>query len=212
MRCNTGAVSPSHRSGFFATRSNKLIPAAIDHETISSMSNRALFSSASEEWVTPQNLFDRLDNVYQFQLDACATANNAKCALFFDKKQNSLAQDWASYGRVWMNPPYGRTIGNWMQKAYLESKKGCLVVCLVPARTDTRWWHDWVECKAHVTFVRGRLKFNRTDQPVDETQLYPAPFASVIVSYEPSLFPPRANLFVDVGADDCRPGEPLPCP
>ena len=96
------------------------------------MKNDVLFSSKSEEWETPQDLFDRLNAVYHFKLDACATATNAKCPIFFTKNENSLSQDWSSHKRVWLNPPYGRPIGGFMRKAYEESLKGCLVVCLVP--------------------------------------------------------------------------------
>lgn len=121
--------------------------------------NPALFSSRSDDWETPQDFFNRLDAVFGFQLDASASAYNAKCATYFDRNQDGLAQDWHPYGRVWLNPPYGRGIGTWMRKAYEESLKGCIVVCLVASRTDTQWWHDWVNGKADVTFVRRRLKF-----------------------------------------------------
>jgi len=148
------------------------------------MKNKILYSSKSEEWETPQDLFDRLDNVYHFKLDACATKTNRKCQVFFSKADNGLLQDWTPFERVWLNPPYGRPIGAWMRKAYEESQKGCLVACLVPARTDTRWWHEHVLDKGCVTFVRGRLKFKRTDSKTG-APLYPAPFPSAIVIYQP---------------------------
>ena len=146
-----------------------------------------MFSSQSEEWETPQALFDRLDALYDFALDACAKPINAKCARYFTKADDALSKDWAPHGRVWMNPPYGRPIGAWMKKAYEESQKGCLVACLVPARTDTRWWHDWVLDKGSVTFIKGRLRFNRTNAGKDEL-IYPAPFPNVIVVYEPKIY------------------------
>lgn len=151
------------------------------------MKNKVLFSSQSEEWETPQALFDRLDALYDFALDACAKPGNAKCAHYFTKADDALSRDWSPHGRIWMNPPYGRPIGKWMQKAFEESQKGCLVACLVPARTDTRWWHDWVLEKGSVTFIRGRLRFNRTDAPEDEL-IYPAPFPNVIVVYKPNIY------------------------
>lgn len=167
------------------------------------MKNEALYSSKSEEWETPQDLFDRLNKVYRFKLDACATKTNAKCRSFFSKTSNGLLQDWTPYKRVWLNPPYGRPIGTWMRKAYEESQNGCLVACLVPARTDTKWWHEQVLDKGSVTFVRGRLKFKRTDSKAGDP-VYPAPFPSAIVIYrpdtrhvvnapKPSMSVPRAN-------------------
>lgn len=148
------------------------------------MIDKQLFSSAGEEWETPQNLFDALNAIYSFELDACATPKNAKCQHYFTKADDALTQDWAMFGRVWMNPPYGRTIGRWMQKAYCESLKSGLVVALVPARTDTRWWHDWVVGRAEVTFLKGRLKFTRTEPTEAPAH---APFPSAIIIYAPRL-------------------------
>ena len=146
------------------------------------MVDRLLFTSRSEDWETPEETFTLLDNLFGFQLDACASEKNHKCTLYFDQAADALAQDWHPFARVWCNPPYGRNIGRWMQKAYREASKGCLVVCLVPARTDTRWWHDWVKDKACVTFVRGRLKFGR---PAGACAAAPsaAPFPSAVVVY-----------------------------
>ena len=111
------------------------------------------FSSDTDLWATPQSFFDELDKEFSFTLDACANADNAKCASFYTKEDDGLSQDWK--GVVWMNPPYGREISKWMAKA---NEVNCTVVCLVPARTDTRWWHDY--CIQHeVRFIKGRLKF-----------------------------------------------------
>ncbi|MEO1280149.1 MAG: phage N-6-adenine-methyltransferase [Pseudomonadota bacterium] len=147
------------------------------------MKKLAIYSSATELWGTPPRLFQALDRIYEFCLDAAANDQNALCDWYFTREKNALEQDWSSYGRVWLNPPYGREIVHWMKKAYLESKNGALVVCLVPARTDTRWWHDWVAGKARVTFLRGRLKF--VDQFDDQSGT--APFPSAIVIYDPIL-------------------------
>jgi site-specific DNA-methyltransferase (adenine-specific) len=98
------------------------------------------FSSETDLWSTPQDFFERLDDEFHFTLDPCATIDNAKCQRFFTVEDDGLAQNWDGE-RVFMNPPYGRGIGAWVKKAY-ESK--ALVVCLLPARTDTRWWHDYV--------------------------------------------------------------------
>lgn len=131
------------------------------------------FSSATAEWPTPQALFDELSAVYGgFTLDPCATPENAKCPQFFTKEQDGLRQPW--FGKVFMNPPYGREIGQWVRKAWEESLKGTLVVCLLPARVDTRWWHDYVK-KGHVYFFRGRLKFGLSRNS--------APFPSAIVTF-----------------------------
>lgn len=121
--------------------------------------NAGMMSSTTDEWATPQDFFDGLNKEFCFGLDVCATAENAKCDAYYTKKQNGLAQAWHKAAAVcWMNPPYGRQIGAWMKKAYEESQKGATVVCLVPARTDTAWWHDYA-MRGSVRFVRGRLKF-----------------------------------------------------
>ncbi len=115
------------------------------------------WSSASDQWATPPDFFRAIATEFgPFDLDACASVENAKCDRFFGIADNGLVQPWA--GRVWMNPPYGRTIGLWMRKAWEESQRGAIVVCLVPARTDTAWWHDYA-AKGTVRFIRGRLKF-----------------------------------------------------
>lgn len=134
---------------------------------------RGLMTSNTPEWSTPQATFDEWDARYHFTLDPCCTHENAKCEKHYTAKENGLAQDWAS-DRVWMNPPYGRAIGAWMKKAWEEHQKGAVVVCLVPARTDTAWWHDYA-AKGQVTFLRGRLKFGDGRNS--------APFPSAIVVF-----------------------------
>ena len=133
-----------------------------------------MFTSATDEWPTPRDFFAAQDAKWGFTLDPCATAENAKCAKFYDRSANGLAQSWAGE-RVWMNPPYGREIGKWMKKAHEESERGALVVCLVPARTDTAWWHDFA-AKGRVEFIRGRLKFGDGKNA--------APFPSALVVFE----------------------------
>ena len=137
--------------------------------------NSIHFSSATDEWGTPQNFFDALDAIYHFTLDVCATPENAKYRRYFTHTDDGLAQSWAGE-RCWMNPPYGRVIKDWMKKAYAESQRGALVVCLVPARTDTAWWHEYA-MKGDVTFIRGRLKFGGHKNP--------APFPSAVVVFRP---------------------------
>lgn len=150
------------------------------------MTNNALFSSKSDLWGTPPEVFRLLNEVYDFQLDAASTDENYLCPHHFTSDCDGLAQDWARHRRVWLNPPYGRTISQWMRKAYEESRKGCLVVCLVPARVDTKWWHDWVLNKAKVTFFKGRLRFIRYSNN-HASRSGGAPFPSALVIYEPDL-------------------------
>lgn len=137
--------------------------------------NKVLHSSKSNEWETPQDLFNRLDNEFHFTLDPCCTHENAKCETHFTIAGNGLEQLWAP-DVVFMNPPYGRQIKHWIEKAFTESQAGALVVCLVPARTDTAWWHDYVIGKdAEIRFLRGRLKFSNAKNN--------APFPSAIVIF-----------------------------
>lgn len=137
--------------------------------------DRAVFaSSLTDLWATPQDFFDKLNEEFRFTMDVCATADNAKCDRFYTKEDDGLTQPWI--GRVWMNPPYGRTIGHWMRKAYLSAQQGATVVCLVPARTDTAWWHDYA-AYGEVRFVRGRLRFGGHPNP--------APFPSAVVVFRP---------------------------
>ncbi len=131
------------------------------------------FSSATDLWATPDDFFAAQHKKHGFTLDVCATPENAKCADYFTKEQDGLKQLWQ--GVVWMNPPYGRTIGNWMRKAYESFQDGAKVVCLVPARTDTAWWHDYA-MKGRIEFIRGRLKFGGHKNS--------APFPSALVGFE----------------------------
>ena len=141
------------------------------------MNYAVLYSSTSEEWPTPQPLFAKLNRRYGFTLDPCATPENAKCPLYFTKEQDGLRQDWGTH-RVFVNPPYGTRIGAWAHKCFEASQAGALVALLVPARTDTRWFHNWVQGKAEVTFVRGRLRFGSSGNS--------APFPSMLAIYSPN--------------------------
>lgn len=132
------------------------------------------FSSNSVEWETPLDFFRKWDAQYHFDLDVCATAENAKCKRFFTREDDGLSQEWG--GCCWMNPPYGRGIGEWVKKAYDTATNGLgTVVCLLPARTDTSWWHDYC-MEGNITFVRGRLKFGGCKNS--------APFPSAVVVFE----------------------------
>lgn len=145
----------------------------------------ALYSSRSEEWPTPQSFYEQLNKEFRFTLDPCATRANAKCRLYFTKKQNGLEQDWDRH-RVFCNPPYGREMRAWAKKCFEASCCGALVVLLAHARTDTRWFHDWVYGKAaEIRFVRGRLRFG------DGTQS--APFPSLVAVYRPAAIQKTAS-------------------
>lgn len=150
------------------------------------MKNNSTYTSKSSLWGTPPEVFRLLNEVYDFQLDAASNDENSLCKNHFTLSDDALTKDWSRFRRVWLNPPYGRVIGKWMQKALIESVKRCLVACLIPARVDTRWWHDWVLNKAHVTFFKGRLKFI---QNVDgsASRSGGAPFPSALVIYAPDL-------------------------
>jgi site-specific DNA-methyltransferase (adenine-specific) len=116
------------------------------------------FRSDSCEWSTPQDFFAEQDALFGFTLDVCATPANTKCERFFTREQDGLLQPWT--GRVWCNPPYGAGVGRWLERAWqaVTSGEAEVVVCLVPARTDTTWWHTWAT-RAEVEFLRGRLRF-----------------------------------------------------
>lgn len=136
--------------------------------------DKALFSSASGCWETPQDFFDVLDDEFHFSIDVAALPQNAKCSNYYTPEDNGLLQPWM--GTVWCNPPYGRHVGDWVRKANDESSRnGATVVMLLPARTDTRWFHDYIYGKAEVRFVRGRLKFGGS--------VNAAPFPSMVVVF-----------------------------
>lgn len=132
------------------------------------------FSSKTDLWSTPQEFFDKYNELYKFDVDVCASKENAKCTKFYTKEDDGLSKEWA--GKCWMNPPYGRTIKQWMKKAYESSLNGVTVVCLVPSRTDTAWWHDYA-VKGQIEFIRGRLKFGGNKNS--------APFPSAVVIFNP---------------------------
>lgn len=141
------------------------------------MNTDLMFSSKTDLWATPQDFFNRLHSAFRFTTDVCALPENAKCAKFYTPEMDGLAQDWN--GTCWMNPPYGRGIGEWIEKAYRSAKEnGATVVCLIPARVDTRWWHDFC-AKGEVHFVRGRLKFGDARDS--------APFPSAVVVFRPNV-------------------------
>jgi phage N-6-adenine-methyltransferase len=156
------------------------------------------YSSTTDLWATPQEFFDKYNSMYNFTLDVCASHSNAKCSKYFTLEDDGLGQTWS--GVCWMNPPYGDPehackpnckkktcalrghhnlsykpgIGDWMRKAYESSLQGATVVCLVPSRTDTKWWHEYA-MKGDITFIKGRLKFGDAKNS--------APFPSAVILF-----------------------------
>lgn len=140
------------------------------------MNTDVTFSSRSDNWATPIDFFNKLNEEFHFNLDPCANAENHKCDRYFTKEQDGLNQNWEG-SRVFCNPPYGKEINKWVLKCSEESKKNnTLVVMLIPARTDTRWFHDYIYEKAEIRFIKGRLKFGESKNP--------APFPSMIVVFK----------------------------
>ncbi len=139
------------------------------------MVSAALFASKRTDWETPQELFDGLNAEFRFDLDVCASAENAKCRRFFTVEDDGLTQPWDSV--CWLNPPYGRGMERWLRKAFHAAQNGALVVCLVPARTDTRWWHLYVVRSSEIRFLRGRLRFQGAANS--------APFPSAVIVFRP---------------------------
>jgi len=136
-----------------------------------------MLPAASEEWATPQATYDELHAEFDFNLDPCASSTNHKCERYFSKHDDGLVQDWGT-SRVFCNPPYGRAIKQWMAKADEASRRGATVVMLVPARTDTQWFHD-IALKHTVKFLRGRLKFGDAK--------HSAPFGCMLVVFRPPV-------------------------
>ena len=133
-----------------------------------------MFSSATDLWATPQDYFDSVAKEFPFTVDVCALPENAKCEKFFSPEDDGLSKKWE--GVCWMNPPYGRVIGKWVKKAYISAKEGATVVALLPARTDTKWFHEYIYDKAEIRFIRGRLRFGGSENP--------APFPSILVIWK----------------------------
>ena len=137
-----------------------------------------LMTSNTNEWYTPKKLFDELNEEFNFNLDPCCTVESAKCKDFYTEATNGLSKSWEGK-TVFMNPPYGREIKKWIEKAYMESlKPNTKVVALIPSRTDTSYWHDYIFNKAKdIRFLRGRIKF----VDIDGNSSSPAPFPSSII-------------------------------
>lgn len=142
------------------------------------------FSSKDQTWETPQDFFDKLNKEFNFTLDPCCTKETAKCDHYFTKEDNGLIRSWKNH-IVFMNPPHGREIKHWIKKAHDEFLKGnCKIVCLIPARTDTTYWHDYIfplyyKGQVEIRFLKGRLKFGNSKNS--------APFPSAVVMFKGNL-------------------------
>ena len=151
--------------------------------------NRVHFSSRTDQWSTPQWLFDLLDSEFDIEWDVCATAANAKCERYYTPEMDGLKQTWR--GVCFMNPPYGKEIARWIEKAYQSSLLGATVVCLIPARTDTTYWHRFVTKAHEIRFLKGRVRFGDSASG--------APFPSAIVVFKPGQHERPKVRFVDLG-------------
>ena len=138
--------------------------------------DEVMYSSATVEWETPQDFFDRLDAEFHFTLDPCSTHENAKCKKHFTREDDGLAQDWTGE-TVYCNPPYGREMPRWIAKCADHASRGGIAVMLIPARTDTKAFHDYIYHKAEIRFIRGRLKFGGAKNS--------APFPSMVCVFRP---------------------------
>lgn len=161
--------------------------------------NQALLSSKNMCWCTPQDFFDRLNAEFDFVLDPAATDKTAKCALFYTPETDGLSQSWDRGGAVFCNPPYGGEIGKWVRKAFEEAHGGYPIVLLIPARTDTAYFHDYIYGKAEIRFIRGRLRF--TDDEGNAAD--PAPFPSMVVIYNGKNSLPQNNVSGTVPKGTC---------
>lgn len=140
--------------------------------------NKGLYSSKTGEWETPWDLFDELNDEFHFTLDVCATRENTKCKKYYTKRDDGLSKNWEKE-ICFMNPPYGREISRWVEKAFVQPKDmgESVVVALLPARTDTKWFHDWIyERGFEIRFIKGRIKFSESKNS--------APFPSMIVIFK----------------------------
>lgn len=155
------------------------------------MITKGMFSSKTDMWETPQDFFNKLNKEFNFDVDVCATKENAKCKKFYTLEENGLQQTWT--GTCWMNPPYGREISKWVKKA---SESKATVVCLLPARTDTRWFHEYIYNKAEIRFIKGRLRFGNSNNS--------APFPSMVVIFRKNYFVSNIGDYIDEKEVDAK--------
>lgn len=143
------------------------------------MDRNLFFSSKDHTWETPKDFFDKLNKEFNFSLDPCCSKLTAKCKNYYTEQDNGLLKNWGGH-TVYMNPPYGREQIKWIKKAFEESlKENTTVVCLIPARTDTKIWHEIIFPHAEIRFIKGRLKFGGSKSS--------APFPSAIVIFRKNM-------------------------
>ena len=152
------------------------------------MNRKLMFSSVNNAWCTPQDFFDKLNKEFNFTLDPCATEKSTKCKKYFTAIDDGLKQDWNN-NIVFVNPPYGRNISKWVKKCYEESlKENTIVVLLIPSRTDTRYFHEYILGKAEIRFIKCRLTFWDLDGEKysrgDFKSMTPAPFPSMLAIFK----------------------------
>lgn len=147
------------------------------------MSRSVHFSSVRPDWRTPRGLFDELNGEFGFTIDICASDENALLERYWTERDEALLRSWENE-RVWMNPPYGRQLPRWMEKAWTEAPNADVIVGLIPSRTDTAWWHDYVMPASEIRFLRGRLEF--TGHAKTNPDSHNAPFPSCVVVWKPS--------------------------
>jgi len=146
-----------------------------------------MFSNINNCWCTPQDFFDILNKEFNFTLDPCCTQKSAKCSKFYTAEQDGLMQDWRR-NNVFVNPPYGRQIGSWVKKCFEEGQKeNTTIVLLIPSRTDTQYFHDYILDKCEIRFIKGRLTFWDLDSDKyilgKFNEMTPAPFPSLLAIY-----------------------------
>lgn len=144
---------------------------------------KAMISSKSNEWETPQEFFDKLNKEFHFTLDPCCRKDTAKCSKYYTIKEDGLRQDW-SKDIIFMNPPYGGHTGDWIKKALEESRKGAVIVCLIVSSTDRSYWHEYIfPYASQIRFIRGRIRFGKSKST--------APFASAVIIFDNNKYAER---------------------
>lgn len=152
-----------------------------------------MFTAKQSNWATPHYIYSFLDRIFYFEHDLCADDSNAKSDSFITKRTDAFSVEWN--GSCFMNPPYGKQIKNWVRKAYLEgSREGNTIVCLIPSRTDSSWWHDYVMKSAEIWFIRKRIKFQGAK--------YNAPFPSCVVIFNGNEGPIVKSISINHNGND----------
>ena len=165
------------------------------------MNKDLMFSSKSDEWETPQEIFDDLNSVFNFTLDPCSTHSNHKCGKYYTMVDDGLSKSWKGE-RVFVNPPYGRAIRHWAGKCFYESKHADIVI-LMPARTDTSYQHSFIFKANLLVFIKGRLKFVNRSLPFyrgdGNFKITAAPFPSQFVVFSRNITDEQKDVLGSYG-------------